>query len=379
MKKYLSIILIVLLCILGVVVYENNRPVTPDQQEDILEIRDRTIMHEEKFGGVYIDITIADFNALGFSFGDSVDLTFTNGYVLEDIPYYNGYYVDEGDPLLVGYPGYPYIRAGFNYGDDLWVVAGVSENDKATVTLREAAKYLDVQQARDIEYTDEQGTMSDEKFGNFRSVQVGNLKEGILCRSASPVDNQHKRAAVVDRLIAQAGVNFIINLSDGAEELVEHINKEDFNSPYFLSLYESNRVIPLDMSASYKTDDFNEKLVRGLTAASENEGPYLVHCVEGKDRTGYVCMIIEALAGASYDEIADDYMITYDNYYDINMQSDPARYVIIREKNINLMLEYVTGTADYKKINLEDAITSFLESKGMSSEAIQTLKDKLTN
>ena len=67
------------------------------------------LTHETKFGGVYFDITIEDFNALGFAFGDSVDVAFSNGKTLNDLPYYNGYYVDMGEPLLVGYPGYPYL------------------------------------------------------------------------------------------------------------------------------------------------------------------------------------------------------------------------------------------------------------------------------
>jgi protein tyrosine/serine phosphatase len=30
---------------------------------------------------------------------------------------------------------------------------------------------------------------------------------------------------------------------------------------------------------------------------------YVVHCIEGKDRTGYVCALLEGLCGATYEEI----------------------------------------------------------------------------
>ena len=60
-------------------------------------------IHEKEFGGVYLEMTIEDFNEKGFSYGDSVDVIFSNGYKLEDIPYYNGYYVAAGDPLLIAY------------------------------------------------------------------------------------------------------------------------------------------------------------------------------------------------------------------------------------------------------------------------------------
>lgn len=85
-------------------------------KDEPLALEDRPILHDTNFGGVYIDISIDDFNELGFKFGDRVDIEFSNGYTLESIPYYNGYYVNAGSPLLIGYPGYPYIEAAFNYG-----------------------------------------------------------------------------------------------------------------------------------------------------------------------------------------------------------------------------------------------------------------------
>lgn len=33
------------------------------------------VLHEHEFGGICIDISIDGFNALGFEFGDSVDIT----------------------------------------------------------------------------------------------------------------------------------------------------------------------------------------------------------------------------------------------------------------------------------------------------------------
>ena len=62
-------------------------------------------IHEPKFGGSYLDITIDEFNNLGFEYGDSVDVTFSNGYKLSDIPYYNGYYTKTNELLVVAYPG----------------------------------------------------------------------------------------------------------------------------------------------------------------------------------------------------------------------------------------------------------------------------------
>ena len=104
-------------------------------QEEILSTETLGIEHEEKFGGVYLHITIEDFLSLGFDYGDSVDITFSNGYTMEAVPFYDGYYTRAGEVLLCAYPGYPYVDACFNFGGDLFEIADLSESDTALVTL----------------------------------------------------------------------------------------------------------------------------------------------------------------------------------------------------------------------------------------------------
>ena len=349
--------------------------------EEPLKAENLAVIHEPEFGGVYLKMTIDDFNALGFQYGDSVTVRFSNGYTLENLPYYNGYYVDAGEPLLVAYPGYDYIKAAVNYGDDLWETAQLEETDTATVTLQTRGAYLDMQNARDIHYFDEREKYdSDEIFANFRVVSVGKLKDGILCRAASPCDNQHNRAPYVDALIEQAGVRCILNLADNEEKIGGYLAADGFNSPYFLSLYKDGRVIPLAMSMNYGADDFKAKIASGFTAMADMEGPYLVHCTEGKDRTGFMCMLLEALAGATYDEIVADYMKTYDNYYGITENSDAAKYALIKEKNIDAMLQTVAGeNVDIKTADLASCVTDYLQNAGMTADAVAALRDRLVN
>ena len=135
------------------------------------------------------------------------------------------------------------------------------------------------------------------------------------------------------------------------------------------------------MSMNFKAEDFKEGLVKGLTEMSKNEGPYLVHCVEGKDRTGFVCMILEGLCGASYDEIIDDYMLTYDNYYGITKETEPTKYETIKARNIDAMLKYITGVEDtenLKNVDYSKTIFNYLLAIGMKSDDILNLKSNLT-
>ena len=113
---------------------------------------------------------------------------------------------------------------------------------------------------------------------------------------------------------------------------------------------------------------------------AESEGPYLVHCTEGKDRTGFVCMLLEALAGAEYDEIVKDYMITYDNYYKINAAKEKDKYEIIIKNVLDpMILSLAKGNeTDVQKVDLKTCAMDYLTEGGMSPEIIDKLITRLT-
>ena len=109
-----------------------------------------------------------------------------------------------------------------------------------------------------------------------------------------------------------------------------------------------------------------------------HEGPYLVHCTEGKDRTGFVCMLLEALCGASYDELIDDYMITYENYYGITKENDPSKYEIIVSDVFLPRLQFITGdNFDPTKADLSKCAEEYLKSAGLTDSEIFEIKRKL--
>ena len=130
---------------------------------------------------------------------------------------------------------------------------------------------------------------------------------------------------------------------------------------------------------NYLSDDFGMKIVQGFNLMAEKEGPYLIHCTEGKDRTGFVAMLIEALAKASYEEIEADYMKTYANYYRIDKSNDKEKYQIILERNLDGMIAFMVNDAgiDFKNCDLSIYAENYLQRCGMSEEQIQTLKERL--
>ena len=347
-----------------------------------IKLSDRAVIHEEEFGGVYIDITIDGFNALGFEFGDGVDITFSNGYELKNIPYYNGYYSQPGTPLLVGYPGYPHIEAAICNGASLWKEAGLKEGDSAEVTLVNKGEYLNIQEARDIHYYDDRSDYPDDAtFANFRSINAGSIRANTLYRSASPCDNQHNRAPYTDKLAKEAGIALILDLADNDEKIKGYKGKDDFDSPYFWSLYLDGKVFPLSLSADYGSDDFRAKLAKGLRDIIDKDGAVLIHCTEGKDRTGFVCMLLEALCGAGFEEIENDYMASYANYYGITEQTDENKYnTLVDEVMIPMMRIFADDAAvDLKKADLSPYAEKYLKQSGLTEEEIGKIKDRLTH
>jgi len=339
-----------------------------------------SIHHDDEFGGAYIDISIASFNDLGFKFGDSVSLTFSNDVKYENIGYYSGYYVPAGQELLVGYPGYDYIKFCINYGDDIYVSNHFDENTTVTITIYESGKFIDIEETLSISYSDDINEYDNrEQFANFREINAGNIKDNLLYRGASPIDNRRKRAETVDIILEELEIKYDIDLADNRTTIDGFYQKDDFKSEYFQYLDEEEKVLPLGMAAAYKTEDFSNKMKTMFLSILNNDGPYYIHCLEGKDRTGYVCMVIEALCGASYEELIEDYFITYHNYYGI--EKGTKKYDAIKAIHIDEMIRYVfdfNNSVNLLTANYHSQVNNYLLSIGLQQEEIDAVQNKLS-
>lgn len=361
-----------------------------NKENPIITTGEMSVIHETKFDSVYGELTIEEFMNKGFEFGDSVTVEFSSGYTFEDVPFYDGYYVKVGEPLIVGYQGYPHIDFATNNKANCYQNLELGENDTMKITLNEKGKYLVEQETFSMKYSDDRKTYTtDEEFSNFRAMEVSTMNDNIFYRGASPVDNQHNRASTSNSLIEKAGVDFVLDLADSEEEVEAYRSKADFNSEYASNLINNGKVALLDMGADYTAPAFQEKLARGLTEYVKHEGKCYIHCTEGKDRTGFVCYLLEALTGAEYDELENDYMITYGNYYGITKETEKAKYDAIVELRFKDFINFLTPTHDgsylgdrgpentllfaSNKPTLEGAARDYLMEGGMNEEDIDTL------
>ncbi|HIY21554.1 MAG TPA: S-layer homology domain-containing protein [Candidatus Flavonifractor merdigallinarum] len=331
----------------------------------------------EKYGNLDLDIKPEALYTAGLELGDVLDVT-VNGVSLE-IPFCTAYSdVNTGETVVRDNQESDLLVVAINMGDFAGTY-GVEVGDIVSFTLAEKAGYLGQYQAHQLQRTNERADYSsDEVFANFRPITVGKIAEGVLYRTSSPVNPELGRASYADDLIEKAGVQTVLNLADDAETLESYFTAEGFDSPYYQSLYEKGGVIALNMGVDYKAEDFQTKLKSGLEFMIAHEGPYAFHCTEGKDRAGFTAILLEALMGATQEEIVADYMVSYENYYHVEKGSE--QYQLISEVAVG-MLRDIAGLekgADLTGVDLQKAAVDYLTGIGMTEQQVSDLQSRLS-
>lgn len=334
-----------------------------------------TFERDRQFGHVILNVSLKNFEKMGFHLGDSCNIEFSNGKKIKDVPYYNGYYVELGDFVICAYPGSETINLARS-GSESYSYLGLKESDTITISLNQPGKYTEKMELLNLKYSsDRLAYKSDKVFANFREIKGGNLKRKTFYRSASCVDNRYNRAETVVKLMKKNKIKFDVDLSTSTEKYLQLFHQITFNKRFLNKMIVENRYACLDMSMAVFEKDCKVKTVKAYREMMKNDGPYLIHCLEGKDRTGFFAILTEALTGATYDEMKDDYMKTYENYYGISRQQT-ERYELIVSTYLNPFLK---GLADKEHVkNLEQAeykegAIKYLKGGGMNLMEIEAL------
>jgi len=164
-------------------------------------------------------------------------------------------------------------------------------------------------------------------YGDYPTTAGRRLKRGQLYRSAA-----HGRATEADlRTIAGLNLTVIVDLRRKGERLRDpprrpaefsglvidndlgdegedswhaHIRTSDLTEASF-----RNYLVDYYRAAPFKERhvDLFSRYFQALAAA---EGPVLIHCAAGKDRTGILAALTHHLAGVHPDDITADYLLT---------------------------------------------------------------------
>lgn len=266
--------------------------------------------------------------------------------------------------------------------------AGGKEGDRFIIKMDKKKGYLHEYNLLKGTYSYERSDYSsDEVFANFREMNTTGLKSGVLFRSTSPINfTMNKvRYTYTSELCRQKGLKTIIDIADSDDKVVELLSAEENEGSYMHECYQQGNIIGLAANADYIDDAFLDKVGRALKGIISHPAPYLIHCNEGKDRTGFYCILIEALCGASVEEIKTDYMLTFENLY--HQEKGSEKYELTWEKNGFRMLWHMANpqawedviSIDWDKISLDgvdiaQGAYNYILKAGLTPDEINTLK-----
>ena len=207
----------------------------------------------------------------------------------------------------------------------------------------------------------------DEAYANFRVCDKGNMKPDKLYRIASPIDDLFGRAEIADKILEQYHITHIINLAD------DPASSKEFKH-YPNSYYSKIDALELCMGIDFHFREFKDKVRAAFEyIANHPEGKFAVNCIEGKDRTGILIALIECLMGYTLEEIEDDYMKSFINYYGV--QRGERKYSALK-RNIGIQLKYAFLSDNLN--DLEKQAHKYLKNEiHLSEETIEKVKKVL--
>ncbi len=319
-----------------------------------------------------------------FQMGDIVTVAI-NGYDTLDMPIVESAYdVPIAGFALVALKGYDYLILSVHYGhlSNILKITDVVVPIEVSISMKEKGGFLFGLEMRNVQnmdyYAEIYPDLSIEEFANFREVRTTGMGQNRLYRSSNPIDPGLGRNLYADSLAKNAGVTTFINLSD-SEEYARSC--QNFDSSY----YSTQNVIFLDLPVYFYSQHFKGGIANGFRYMIEHDGPYLVHCTFGMDRTGFTIAVLEALMGATTEDIQADYAKTFSNYFNVvdrmhvalnEQQVDFFRAVVIRNLKAVYHAEGIeipdTGTIDWA-----EPTEKYLEKLEMTQEEISALKDRL--
>ena len=344
-----------------------------------------TIYEIAKHGNLILYMYGSELFDKGFEHGDIVEIAI--GENKWDVPLCTNYSdVDNGEPVLRAIGATDGVVLSINMGD-FATSAGIAQKSaieeepgyrwdylmespvQITITMKEEDGYREEWLIRQLIRTNERtdySHLSDEAFANFRVIETTGMGKGVLYRSSSPINPALGRNTYADKAAEKAGIITVVNLADPSNTY------EGTENTY----YNTCKVTYVNLGMDFLSEATLNGLAEGMRFIINNNGPYLIHCNEGKDRAGLVSALLECLMGATLDEVIDDYMVTYYNYYGI--EEGTEKYAAIVKNNLIKVLETTFKVDDIYKADLAAEATAFLmEDAGLTADEVAMLKGKL--
>ncbi len=314
----------------------------------MIRTNELTIYEGKPFGNIVMNTAYRELTGHGFVPGDSVDVHFSNGIVLEDIPFLSGCVLPEGTICLNAYSGFDWIRVEKRFGS-VWDLCLLTGAETGRIFLNGHGKYKILQEAFCMDFaTSREMYPNDEFFTNYRSLSGGKIRPGNIYRSTASFDPIHNdgdyyiRQKCLDRLMERDGIQFVLNMTCGREQAEELFSSGKYDGFYIQKLYEEGKAFSVQLPSDYPGTEFRNLLAAALRTMITHTGPYLIQCRAGLDRTGFLSYLLEALAGADRKETTDDYMRSFECLAGLTRDRNRKQYDLLRLCQADRILEILT-------------------------------------
>ncbi|ASU79515.1 protein-tyrosine-phosphatase [Actinopolyspora erythraea] len=120
-----------------------------------------------------------------------------------------------------------------------------------------------------------------------------------------------------------------------------------------------------------------KRLLETFRIAVETDGPVLVHCAAGKDRTGVVCALLLRTAGVRYDAVVADYTHTDRNMSQVlrRLRITPELPPGVEESDVNELVSAPAYAIEHALQRVEshrDGAAGWLMRHGASPDEIES-------
>jgi hypothetical protein len=213
-------------------------------------------------------------------------------------------------------------------------------------------------------------TGNDAQAVNFREIRMGKIAPNTLYRSSHPIKDL-KQEKTISILAAYARIAAIVNLCDTNSDIM---GKAIF-APWYNSLFKNNRVIALGMDFSVTSENFRKKLKKAMQFIIATEGPWLIHCHAGVDRTGFVCMVLESFMGAALGDVINDYLESFNSIFESSIYEQTQKVDSLVAMQI---LSVMSNSQAINEQNLQHIAETYLRSTiKLSAEEVELLRMKM--
>ena len=319
------------------------------------------ILSIDNGGNVYFDSRI--FSC--FSLGDAVSLLSVKCRI-NMIPFYSGLYCATSGTVLVSRNDKVYLA--IRHGNAARAY-GLNVGQEVLFNLEKPGYFWEKENAYSFEEINEKNFYKDtESFANFRPLFSGSSD---FYRSSSPIDDAYGRSEAVVHCIEKYSIKTILDISDSNSELAQLLNVTNDKNKSILS---TRSLMAIGSDTGLYSKEFEGTIAEAIRGIISLETPCLIHCRAGKRRTGFICAILQSLAGFDIQSIIADYMQSYKNNNGITRENNSSRYDYLTKDTIGRILSFINGD---NLNNLAHTTELYLKKIGITNQELAALKSKI--